>query len=271
MAPGDLVTLPIVRQWVGVQDSKSNNDDLLRLLIRGASAVVNNYINRGPIAWRAITDYLDGNGREFALLPSFPVTDIVSIDLGYGTVLTTVSTGSPPSNGYLLIPGDGGSPQRIVLRGYCFPRGRSNIAVSYHAGYRVQAEPWTIAASTVGYVVTTLLSWLADLGVSYAGGAALVAVTGTPTAGQYAVSDGVYTFAAADAGRAVLISYSNCPEDIAQAVKELVGERYRARERIGEISHAMGGQANTTTSFSQKDMSDFIKSSLNPFKAVVPV
>jgi hypothetical protein len=51
-------------------------------------------------------------------------------------------------------------------------------------------------------------TWAADLGLIDAGsGRALTRVTGAPAAGQYAVANGIYTFAAADAGRTVYINY----------------------------------------------------------------
>lgn len=50
--------------------------------------------------------------------------------------------------------------------------------------------------------------FLEDLGVIYAAtGIALVRVASGPTVGQYSVAAGVYTFAAADTGLSVLISY----------------------------------------------------------------
>ncbi len=55
-------------------------------------------------------------------------------------------------------------------------------------------------------------AWALDRGVSYASsGNPLTPVTGTPTAGQYNVSAGVYTFSPGDAGGAVLISYGYIP------------------------------------------------------------
>ena len=52
-------------------------------------------------------------------------------------------------------------------------------------------------------------TWTADQGVQDAlTGFPLTHVTGTPTTGQYSVAAGVYTFAAADTGKAVLISYN---------------------------------------------------------------
>jgi hypothetical protein len=71
-------------------------------------------------------------------------------------------------------------------------------------------EAGTIPSSST-YVVTVAQSahFDEDLGVQYASsGLRLLQVASGPTVGQYSVSAGVYTFAAADAGKAVLISYS---------------------------------------------------------------
>lgn len=70
-------------------------------------------------------------------------------------------------------------------------------------------EVWTIPASTP-YTVTVANSttWTQTLGVyDYTTGNLLTRVTGTPTTGQYSESAGVYTFAAADEGKQVKISY----------------------------------------------------------------
>lgn len=71
----------------------------------------------------------------------------------------------------------------------------------------------TIPASPGPYTITITPpnsgTFLLDLGVGFAADAPqLVLVSGTPAAGQYAVSGNVYTFAAADVGKTVLISYS---------------------------------------------------------------
>jgi hypothetical protein len=49
-------------------------------------------------------------------------------------------------------------------------------------------------------------TWLSDLGVSDTSGNNFTRVASAPATGQYSVSAGVYTFAAADVGKAVLIS-----------------------------------------------------------------
>jgi hypothetical protein len=62
--------------------------------------------------------------------------------------------------------------------------------------------------------------------------------------------------------------YSATPPDIAQACIELVCQRYRERSRIGEVSKALG--TGETVTFSQKDMSDAVKTLLSPYRSVMP-
>ncbi len=50
--------------------------------------------------------------------------------------------------------------------------------------------------------------WTGDGGVTYASGTAMTFVNGAPAQGQYTVSSGLYTFAAADGGEVVIIDYS---------------------------------------------------------------
>jgi hypothetical protein len=63
--------------------------------------------------------------------------------------------------------------------------------------------------------------------------------------------------------------YSTIPPDINQACIELVALRYRERSRVGEISKSMGGAE--TVSYSQKDLSDPIKTLLQQYRLVSPV
>lgn len=63
--------------------------------------------------------------------------------------------------------------------------------------------------------------------------------------------------------------YAATPPDLAQACIELVALRYRERSRVGEIARAVGG--GETVSYSQKDMSDSIKTSIQQYRIVAPV
>jgi len=74
-----------------------------------------------------------------------------------------------------------------------------------------QLEPAAVpAATTYTVTVANAATFVEDLAVTYAAtGLPFVKVASAPAAGQYSVSNaGVFTFAAADANAAVLISYS---------------------------------------------------------------
>jgi hypothetical protein len=63
--------------------------------------------------------------------------------------------------------------------------------------------------------------------------------------------------------------YPVTPPDLSQACVELVALRYRERSRSGEVARAIGG--GETVSYSQKDMSDAIKTSIQQYRFVAPV
>lgn len=70
----------------------------------------------------------------------------------------------------------------------------------------------------------------------------------------------------------VVISYAaglaDVPSDLEQACIELVGMRFREKDRIGMASKAMAGE---TTSFITKDMPSSVATVLNQYKRVVPL
>jgi hypothetical protein len=72
------------------------------------------------------------------------------------------------------------------------------------------AEPHQIPGTPYQVTVTNSATFETDLGVVYTTtGLPLIKVASAPAQGQYSVSAGVYTFAAADTLANVLISYSN--------------------------------------------------------------
>jgi len=94
----------------------------------------------------------------------------------------------------------------------------ANLFNTLYFGGTANAGQTAIAVSEVAsvpavspFTVTTVnaANFLADEGVYYAGtGLPLARVTGSPAAGQYAVSAGVYSFGSGDASAGVLISYT---------------------------------------------------------------
>lgn len=77
------------------------------------------------------------------------------------------------------------------------------LATAFGESHLVPSSaPYTVAATNSG-------SFVDDYGVIYAAtGLPLVKVASGPGAGQYSIAAGVYSFAAADAGTAVLMSYT---------------------------------------------------------------
>jgi len=59
--------------------------------------------------------------------------------------------------------------------------------------------------------------------------------------------------------------YAATPPEVEQACIELVALRYKERDRIGHVSKSLAGE---TVSFSQKDMSDDIKTLLSLYRRV---
>ena len=62
--------------------------------------------------------------------------------------------------------------------------------------------------------------------------------------------------------------YAAVPDDVEQAVIELVGERFRARERIGLTAKTLGGQE--TTAFATGAFNATIAALLAPYRRVIP-
>jgi hypothetical protein len=276
MAASDLAALADVKAWLaGSSGIGSTDDALISRLITDVSGAIAAYLGRPSLTPRTLTERLDGNGKTRLFLSRYPVLQTISLVIDNVAVAAAMppAAGAPHPRGYLLEPWDGlppGRPQALDLFDLVFRQGRQNIVVSYSAGYAVESEAASVPAAPGPYNVTAAAPfgpWASDAGVAYASGAALAAVTGSPGAGQYNVSGGVYTFSAADAGAAVLISYGFIPAAINNACIEWTAERYRYRTRIGQSSQTVAGQQ--TAAYSLKDIPDFIRASLDPYRSVV--
>lgn len=195
MADIDLTTLDAVRPWVIGTDA-GDADVLLARLITAASALICNYTDRPSFGLQSITERHDGSGRDYLLLRQWPAVSVGSIVFG-PTIIDTPAAGRPLSDGYVLgPPPPGGGAQRLLLVGHRLPRGRSNVEVTYTAGYAV------------------------------------------------------------------------VPADVEQACIEIVGEAFKRKERIGQLSKTLGGQE--TIAFSQADMNAAVRAMLDPYRRVVP-
>jgi hypothetical protein len=278
MAASDLAALADVKTWLSGSSGIGTSDDaLLARLITDVSGAIAAYLGRPSLTPRGFVERLDGDGKARLYLRRYPALAITSLAIDNHAVAAAAvpSAGAPCANGYLLEAWDGlppGRPQALDLFGTAYHPGRQNVVVGYSAGYAVSGEGATVPAAPGPYNVTAAAPfgpWASDCGVTYADGAALTAVAGSPAAGQYNVSGGIYTFAAADAGAGVLVSYGFIPAAINNACIEWVAERYRYRGRVGQSAQTVSGQM--TSSYSLKDMPDFVRASLDPYRSVVGV
>lgn len=281
MTAGDLTTLEHVKEWLGIDADQTGSDTLLSRMITSASRFVLGYLSRDSLAAREVSENYDGYGNSFMMLRSWPVISLSNVGF-FGTNITQQSTGNPRSNGYILTPTDpssvAGSMSRLSLWGWNFPNGRNSIQVTYRAGYLMVDEPHEILAAEVDPVLPprafTDLLWLENDGVKFAEDpqTPLTYVLGdAPAPGEYGIVDRMYVFNAADEGKFVLISYSYVPADIEQAVYQMVGEQYRYKDRIGVASKSLTGGVGETVTFSQKDVTSYIATMLQPYRRVVPV
>jgi hypothetical protein len=97
-----------------------------------------------------------------------------------------------------------------------------------------------------------------------------------PTAAGYSFSPTMLYlrgYAFSRGGRNVEVAcnrgWAATPADLERACIELVGLRYKERDRIGQVSQSLG--AGQTVAFWVKDMPDSVKTVLVAYKKVVPV
>jgi hypothetical protein len=270
-----LTTLARLKDWLGIPESQTASDDIYTRLILRISQKVYSVTSRASFAPHLVSERRRGDFRTSVMLRDWPVLSVVSCSTG-GTPIPLAA--SPQDTGYLIDPWDGyppGTPQTLDLFGYDTGYGAQAFLVSYNAGYQVTGEAQTIT-STAPYAVTASApfgSWFTDGGVVHATtGVAFTQVTTNPSAGQYAVigtSPGEYSFAAADKGTSVLITYGYVPGDVEQAVLELAGDRDSYRRRIGIKERSVGGQG--LTAYDDNAPSATVLDLLQPFIRVAPI
>jgi hypothetical protein len=272
MAASDLTNLAAVKAWLGLPSSASPNDATLATLITAASRMIYAWLARPTLLPQGYSETIDFESARITLR-HWPVTSVSSLTID-GVAIPPVDPNATPTSafGYALRGADiapPGQQQAIDVFGYRGWRRRQNVVVSYGAGYAVSAEPRTVPASSPFQLNANAPfgPWGSDQGVVYASsGAAMAPVASAPAIGQYAVTAGVYTFAAADAGATVLIAYGYVPQDLMQAATELAAERFRAAEHIGQRSKSLGGQETIT--FDVSGMSAGVLALLQPYRRV---
>ncbi|MGH6848444.1 MAG: phage head-tail connector protein [Methylocella sp.] len=271
-SPFDLVSLADLKSWLDI--AATDDDVLLAQLITQISRAIFNVIDRPAILPSAYTETYDGGDEVSIMLRQWPVISVSSCRVDGVAIPPSplLVAGASAQSGYVLDSSGVAPPgimQRLSLRGFLFTCGLQNVTLSYSAGYQITKES-AIIPTTPTYSITVQApygDWASDAGVVYSNGVLLTAAAGNLAAGQYAVANGVYSFAQADAGSTVLLTYGYVPADLASCCMDWAAERYAYRSRIGQHSKSLGGQE--TMAFIVKDIPDFVVSALSPYRRVV--
>lgn len=271
-SPFDLISLADLKSWLGI--TGTDDDVLLARLITQISRAIFNVIDRPAILPSAYTETYDGGDDVSIMLRQWPVIGISSCIVDGVAIPPSppLVAGASAQTGYVLdssVATPPGAMQRLSLRGFLFTCGIQNVTISYGAGYQITNES-AVIPTTPPYSVPARApygNWASDVGVVYSNDVSLTAVTGNLAAGQYAVVNGVYSFAQPDAGSTVLLTYGYVPADLASCCMDWAAERYAYRSRIGQQSKSLGGQE--TMAFIVKNIPDFVVSALSSYRRVV--
>lgn len=157
------------------------------------------WVTRTDLATQTPTNI--GFINEFSTDISFETKEL----FGQNQFALLSARGTAKSTGKMKAATVSGNALNTVLIGGTWTAGTQYDAASSPAT-AIPATPFTITPT-----VPSAGTWNSDLGVTNAAtGAAFKLVTGTPTAGQYAVAAGVYTFSSADnvSGISVIITFA---------------------------------------------------------------
>lgn len=149
MVDSDLTSVAAAKQWLGLQNA--SDDALLARLVAGASAWVQQYLNR-TIALQTYTETYNGNGKTVLALQNTPIESVSSVTVD-GIVIP--ARPGPTQAGFTfdesLLYLEGGSfTSPLALGCYRFTRGHQNIVVTYAAGYAI--VPWDLEQVTIELV-----------------------------------------------------------------------------------------------------------------------
>lgn len=282
LAAGDLTTLTTAKAYM----TSPPSDAIISGLITRISAQIRSTLNRGLLVPKSYVQQFSGQGTKQLVLPEWPLLSLTSLVVSGVTVPIAPQVGSQPLPntpfGYRFQPWSGvppGSPAVLDLTGFSFLWGLQNVVATYTAGYQVTNESQTIP-SVSPYTITPAQafgSWATDQGVTNAAtGVVLTAIaSGTPATGQYlppapdaSPARTVYTFAAADSGTGVLLSYGFVPADLEQACLEFVAERSSYRTRVGLRSQSLAGQE--TIAYDLSGITKYVMDVLAEYISVLP-
>jgi hypothetical protein len=131
----DLATLDQVKTFMG--ESGTAKDAVLSLLITGASSFIRGQVSRTLTA-AAFDIRRSGRGTSAMQLPEYPILSVSLVEVD-GRAIPAAPNWSAP--GYSF------DEEQIVLRGYAFTEGVSNVRVAFTAGYAEVPESISLACA----------------------------------------------------------------------------------------------------------------------------
>ena len=149
------------------------------------------------------TDVVNATPVNFGLLQEVTIEETASVKELYGQYQRPIAQarGTIKTTGKAKVARISGLAFGNLFYGVSPLAGQLATAFA-EAGAIAASAPYTVTAANAATFVD-------DGGIVYASsGLPLTKVASAPTSGQYAVAAGVYTFAAADAGKAVLLGYT---------------------------------------------------------------
>lgn len=275
----DLTWLQQVKDFAEVKTV--NDDAMIASLITEFSQYCLTHCSRETLN-RIVTfnEIYNGNGSYRLYLRNSPIQSLIAVFID-GTS-RTLSAGYASPGVFIeqekrSIAIRGGTQGSALINYYPGPglpfyfcKGVGNINIQYTAGFPVQTqtnEIETIASQTIPLQFPT---WVADLGVVfYPSLVPLVLVPAGPLTGQYAVSNGLYVFAAADNGKQVAVSYTynSAPADLEFVARRTVAQYYKRRQWLDQASKSLGAQGATgTTRYRDWKMDPRDMETLNNYK-----
>lgn len=236
-ASKDLSDLATVREELQISDTK--DDSWMGRAITQTSAAIAGYCKR-PFVPQLVQDQFDieqdaypyqtPGGFAALVLSRSPVIAVLSViqtpAIGQSNTLTEgTDFRLDQENGRLL---------RINKWSGAIGRWEScPVTVQYAGGCGdAVVEAHSVPAVST-YTVKVAGTFGCDISVTDAGGTLFTRVKGAPSAGQYSVASGTYTFAAADAGKPLTFTYAtpSIPTDVVSCLVQMVNGRWSARGR----------------------------------------
>lgn len=254
----DLTTLAAVKAHLNV--TSTTQDALISGFIARESKAIENFTSRRFPVLVSTARRLNGSGSTSLTLPDTPILEVALLKVDNVEV--------PASTDGVLAGYIHDEHTIYLIGGQRFPMGKQNVICTWTAGYQESETDFIPSGNTP--TLTPTEGGRAVTNVSVTNTATDVVMTevgSSPATGQYSFASGTYTFAAADVGVQVTMSYYYVPGPIEQACIDMVSQDLKGRDNIGVRSRTMAAE---TVTYSSDGMSTGVKQALYAYRRNVP-